>query len=99
MKLLTYINYDGHCREAFRFYERQSRRKITMMMTHGEGPNPSDGPPNWKDAILHERMQIGETELLGGRGGTHRTVCLFRAGTGHGVITAASRGKPRGPAD
>jgi hypothetical protein len=27
MKLLTYINYDGHCREAFRFYEQQSRRK------------------------------------------------------------------------
>jgi hypothetical protein len=30
---------------------------ITMMMTHGEGPNPSDGPPNRKDAVLHERMQ------------------------------------------
>ena len=36
-----------------------------MMMTHGQGPNPDAGPPNWKEAILHARMSIGETELMG----------------------------------
>jgi len=65
MKLYTYLNYPGNCQEAFRFYEQHLGGKITMMMTHGEGPNPNAGPPNWKDAILHARMNIGETELMG----------------------------------
>ena len=65
MKLYTYLNYGGNCQEAFRFYEEHLGGKITMMMTHGQGPNPNDGPPDWKSAILHARMNIGETELLG----------------------------------
>jgi PhnB protein len=64
MKLYTYLNYRGNCQEAFRFYEQHLGGKITVMMTHGQGPNPN-GPPNWKNAILHARMNIGETELMG----------------------------------
>ena len=65
MKLLTYVNYGGNCREAFRFYEEHLGGQITMMMTHGEQPNPNEAPPGWKEKILHARMNIGETELLG----------------------------------
>jgi PhnB protein len=65
MKLYTYINYAGSCQEAFRFYEQHLGGKITMMMTHAQGPNANDGPPDWKSAILHARITIGETELLG----------------------------------
>lgn len=65
MKLYTYLNYGGNCQEAFRFYEQHLGGKITMMMTQGQGPNPDVAPPNWKNAILHARMNIGETELLG----------------------------------
>src|ERR1017187_9999527 len=39
--------------------------EITMMMTHGQQPNPNTVPPDWKNAILHARMNIGETELMG----------------------------------
>jgi PhnB protein len=65
MKLLTYLNYGGNCAQAFRFYEQHLGGKITMMMTHGEQPNAGDVPPNWKNGILHARLSIGETELLG----------------------------------
>jgi len=64
MRLLTYLNYGGNCRQAFRFYEQHLGGKITMMMTHGEGPNQAEVPGGWKDAILHARMNIGGTELL-----------------------------------
>lgn len=64
MKLYTYVNFGGNCREAFRFYERHLGGKITMMMTHGEGPQ-AQAMPDWKDKILHARMTIGETELMG----------------------------------
>jgi PhnB protein len=65
MKLYTYLNYGGNCQEAFRFYEQHLGGKIIMMMTHGQGPNSKDAPPNWENAILHARMNIGETELMG----------------------------------
>ena len=65
MKLYTYINYGGNCRQAFRFYEEHLGGKITMMTTHSEMPNSTDVPPDWKNAILHGRLDIGETVLMG----------------------------------
>ncbi len=65
MKLYTYVNYRGKCREAFRFYEQHLGGKITMMMTFGDAPEVNPGAPALKDAILHARMSIGETELMG----------------------------------
>ena len=65
MQLLTYLNYAGNCAEAFRFYEQHLGGRITMMMKHGEGPDKSQVPPGLKDAVLHARMTIGGTDLLG----------------------------------
>ena len=65
MKLYTYLNYGGNCRQAFEFYEKQLGGKITMLMTHGEQPGASNVPADWKNAVLHARMTLGETELLG----------------------------------
>jgi PhnB protein len=65
MKLYTYLNYGGNCAQAFRFYEAHLGAKIIMMMTHGQQPNAQSVPPDWKDAILHARISIGETELMG----------------------------------
>ncbi len=65
MKLSTYVNFAGKCAEAFRFYEKQLGGKITMMMTHGQGPDQSRVNPDWKDAVLHARISVGDTELLG----------------------------------
>jgi len=65
MTLLTYLNYGGNCAQAFRFYEQHLGGKITMMMTHGQQPDPSSVPPEMKNAVLHARMSLGETELLG----------------------------------
>jgi PhnB protein len=57
MKLYTYVNYNGKCREAFGYYEQHLGAKITIMMPHGQGPNP--------ESILHARIDIGETQLMG----------------------------------
>jgi PhnB protein len=65
MHLHTYLNYGGNCEQAFLFYERHLGGKITFLMRHGEQPNAPDGPPEWKDAVLHARMTLGGTELMG----------------------------------
>jgi PhnB protein len=65
MKLDIYVNYPGNCEQAFRFYEQHLKGKITMMMTHQQQPGPTNVPENWKAAILHARIEIGETVLMG----------------------------------
>jgi PhnB protein len=65
VKLYIYLNFGGNCEPAFRSYEKHLGGKISMMMTHAQQPNPENVPPEWKNAILHARMNIGETELMG----------------------------------
>jgi PhnB protein len=64
MQLHTYLNYGGNCEEAFKFYEKHLGGKITMLMRHGEQPG-SQTPPGWAGKVLHARMDLGGTELLG----------------------------------
>ncbi len=65
MRLHTYLNYGGNCREAFQFYEQHLGGRITMMMTHGEQPDSEKVPAEWRDAVLHARISMGGTELSG----------------------------------
>src|SRR5918911_2605774 len=65
MTMQTYVNFAGKCAEAFRFYEKHLGGKIGMMMTHGQAPDQSQVKPEWKDAVLHARISIGGTELMG----------------------------------
>jgi len=65
MKLDVYLNYGGNCEQALRFYEQHLGGKITMMMRHGEQPNAGDVPANWRNAVLHARIEFGKTVLMG----------------------------------
>ena len=65
MELNTYLNYGGNCEQAFRFYEEHLGGKITFLMRHGEQPNAGSVAPEWKNAVLHARLELGGTYLLG----------------------------------
>lgn len=63
---MTYVNYSGNCAEAFRYYEKHLGGKLVFMMTHGESPvSRPDIEADWKDAVLHARIDIGGIPLLG----------------------------------
>ena len=64
MRMNTYVNFRGKCAEAFRYYERHLGAKVGMMMTHAQSPDQSPVGPEWKDAVLHARISIGDTELM-----------------------------------
>jgi PhnB protein len=64
MQLHTYLNYGGNCEDAFKFYAAHLGGTITMLMRHGEQPG-GESPPGWKGKVLHARMNLGGTELLG----------------------------------
>src|SRR5256885_10367305 len=65
MKLDIYLNYAGNCQQAFRFYEQHLGGKITLMMTHGQGPNDDKVPAGQKNTILHDRLELGNTVVMG----------------------------------
>lgn len=62
MKLYTQLNFGGNCREAFQFYAQHLGGRITMLVDQRQMPNP---PPGAADAIIHARMEIGDTILIG----------------------------------
>ena len=64
MQLDIYLNYPGNCEQAFRFYEEHLAGKITGIVKHGDQPNPNL-PPDWKDKVLHARIEIGNTVVMG----------------------------------
>jgi PhnB protein len=66
MRLYTQLNFGGNCREAFRFYEQHLGGKVTVMMSRSEAPGLDPGAPGGsQDAIIHARVTIGQTELIG----------------------------------
>lgn len=64
MRLDIYLNYRGNCEQAFRFYEQHLGGSITGLVRHGEQPNPAV-PSDWKEKILHARIEISTTVLMG----------------------------------
>ena len=64
MRLDIYLNYRGTCEQAFRFYEQHLHGRITGILRHGQQPNPAI-PADWKDKVLHGRIEIGSTVLMG----------------------------------
>jgi PhnB protein len=63
VKLDIYINYPGHCEEAFRFYEQHLGGKIIIMTAHTRMPDHF--PKKWTKPILHAMMEIGGTIVRG----------------------------------
>jgi PhnB protein len=64
MQLDVYVNYRGTCEEAFRFYEQHLGGTVTSIVRHRDMPRPGV-PADWQDKILHARMEIGGTVLMG----------------------------------
>src|SRR5712692_5532724 len=62
MKLYAQLNFGGNCEAAFRFYEKHLGGKITMMMNQSQAPGAPSGAGK---AIIHARMNIGDTVLMG----------------------------------
>ena len=63
--MIAYLNYAGNCEQAFRFYEEHLGAKVLTVMRHGQMPDTSQVPPGWENAVVHARLKIGDTELMG----------------------------------
>ncbi|MHB8735765.1 MAG: VOC family protein [Terriglobales bacterium] len=65
MQLNPYLNFNGQCEAAFKFYERVLGGKVEAMMTHAGTPMEAQVPLEWRNKIMHARMTVGDKVLMG----------------------------------
>jgi PhnB protein len=65
MQLNPYLNFNGCCAEAFKFYEQCLGGKIESSMTYGASPMAAETPPEWHHKIMHTQLTIGDLVLMG----------------------------------
>ena len=63
--LNAYLNFNGNCAEAFRFYEKCFGGRIEMLMTNGETPMKDQFPPEQHNRVMHVRLRVGNDVLMG----------------------------------
>jgi PhnB protein len=64
MQINPYLMFNGNCEAAFKFYERCLGGKITIMLDHSTAPPNESIPADWRDKIMHARLEIGDQVLL-----------------------------------
>jgi PhnB protein len=74
MQINAYLNFTGQCEEAFQFYEKLLGGKIEGMFRFAGTPAGGQVPPEWAQKIMHIRLKVDESEIMGadvppGRGG------------------------------
>lgn len=65
MKLSPYLNFNGQCEAAFKFYEEVLGGKITFSMTWAEMPGADQFPPESQKLIMHSSICVGDQTLMG----------------------------------
>lgn len=65
MNLDVYLNFRGNCEEAFRFYEQHLGARVISIQLHSELPFPGNTPAEWGEKVLHARLELGGTVVMG----------------------------------
>ncbi len=65
MQLNPYLMFNGQCEEAFKFYEQALGGKIQQMSRYEGMPAEYNSPPDWNNKIMHGRISIGDTVVMG----------------------------------
>ncbi|HKT17092.1 MAG TPA: VOC family protein [Stellaceae bacterium] len=64
MQANTYLQFDGNCEAAFKFYEENLGAKTLSLMRYEGSPAAAQVPPEWRNKILHARIALADTVLM-----------------------------------
>ncbi len=65
MQFISYLNFNGTCKEAFGFYQQTFGGQIVAMFTHGDTPVGPEVAAEWQELIMHARLVVGDAVLMG----------------------------------
>lgn len=87
MQVQAYLNFDGRCDEALKFYEKAIGAKIGMLMRFKDAPDRAMIAPGSENKVMHAQFQVGDTQILAsdgrctGKGGFHGMALAISAGS------------------
>jgi PhnB protein len=64
MTFNTYLQFDGNCEEALKFYEKALGGKLTFLMRYGESPEADKCSPESLQRVMHGRIEVGENVIM-----------------------------------
>ena len=65
MEMSTYLNFQGHCEKAFKFYERCLGAQIGQIFRYAGSPMADQVPAGWQGKVMHGSLTIGSQVLMG----------------------------------
>jgi PhnB protein len=65
MQFTPYINFNGQCEAAFKFYEGCFGGKIATLIPYSATPMAKQVPPEWSSKMCHATLLLGESALMG----------------------------------
>lgn len=65
MQLNAYLNFGGRCEEAFEFYAHCLGGTIEAMFRYEGTPVEEHMPADWKNKVMHARLNVGDQVLMG----------------------------------
>lgn len=61
MKLVTYLTFDGNCREAMQFYAEIFNGKLEIMPF---ADAPMQVPEEHKEKVMHSQLSFGQNQIM-----------------------------------
>ena len=65
MPVLTYLSFDGNCREVFDFYRSVFGGEYQILMTFGDGPPDMGISEADLDKVMHATLTVGDGIIMG----------------------------------
>ena len=62
MVVTPYLHFEGKAEEALNFYKDALDGEIVMLSRYKDGPMQAD--EDWKDKIMHARLNFGESMIM-----------------------------------
>jgi len=64
MQLNPYLNFNGQCEAAFRFYERALGAKIECLLRYEGTPAAAHSPAELRNKVLHGRLNLNGQVIM-----------------------------------
>jgi PhnB protein len=65
LQISPYLNFNGNCAEAMRFYAEVLRGKDLRVMTFRDSPTAEQMASSEKDMVIHARFRVGDFTIMG----------------------------------
>jgi len=65
MQLNTYLNFDGNCEAAFKYYAQHLGGKVVALLKFGDSPMAKRTPVQEHDKVMQARYEVDGATLMG----------------------------------